>query len=74
MKTLTVNIEDTLAEKAITAVLDALKLDYEIDDSSIDKETDDILANPYLSEKLNQGKKDMFDGKGTKIDINDLWK
>jgi hypothetical protein len=65
MKTLTVNIEDTLAEKAITAVLDALKLDYEIDDSSIDKETDDILANPYLSEKLNQGKKDMFDGKGT---------
>ena len=72
MKTLTVNIEDTLSEKAITAVLDALKLEYEIDDD-ID-ETERIQANPYLSEKLTQSRKDMEECKGTNISIDDLWK
>lgn len=73
MKTLTVNIEDTLSEKAITAVLDALKLDYEIDDDTQD-ETERIKTNPYLAEKLNQGRKDMEEGKGTNISVDDLWK
>jgi PHD/YefM family antitoxin component YafN of YafNO toxin-antitoxin module len=72
MKTLTVNIEDTLSEKAITAVLDALKLEYEIDDD-ID-ETERIQANPYLAEKLTQSRKDMGEGKGTNVSIDDLWK
>ncbi|WP_183579918.1 DUF2683 family protein [Mucilaginibacter sp. X5P1] len=72
MKTLTVNIEDTLSEKAITAVLDALKLDYEIDEST--DETERIKANPYLADKLTQGRKDMEEGKGTNISIDDLWK
>jgi hypothetical protein len=74
MKTLTVNIDDTLSEKAITAVLDALKLEYEIDDTQFNDETERIQANPYLVEKLNQGIKDREDGKGTKISIDDLWK
>jgi hypothetical protein len=75
MKTLTVNIEDTLSEKAITSVLDALKLEYEIDDDSkFQDETERIMANSYLVEKLNQGRKDMKDGKGTKIAIEDTWK
>jgi hypothetical protein len=75
MKTLTVNIEDTLSEKAITAVLDALKLDYDLDDDSKFKdETERIMANSYLTEKLDQGRKDMEAGKGTKIAIEDLWK
>jgi hypothetical protein len=73
MKTLTVNIEDNLSEKAITAVLDALKLDYEIDDDTQD-ETEQIKANPYLSNKIEQGRKDMEAGKGTSIAIDDLWK
>ena len=73
MKTLTVNIEDTLSEKAITAVLDAIKLDYEIDDDTQD-ETERLKANPYLAEKLDQGRKDMEAGKGTNISIDDLWK
>jgi hypothetical protein len=75
MKTLTVNIEDTLSEKAITSVLDALKLEYEIDDGSkFQDETERIMANSYLSEKLIQGRKDMETGKGTKISIEDTWK
>jgi hypothetical protein len=75
MKTLTVNIEDTLSEKAITAVLDALKLEYEIDDTSqFQDETERIMANSYLTEKINQGRKDMEEGKGTKIPLQDIWK
>jgi hypothetical protein len=74
MKTLTVNIEDTLSEKAITAVLDALKLDYELDDNLYQDETERIQANPYLVAKLNQGRKDAEEDKGIKIAIDDLWK
>ena len=45
MKTLTVNIEGSLSEKAITAVLDALKLDYEIDDvSQFQDETERVFC------------------------------
>lgn len=74
MKTITVNVEDSLSEKAITAVLDALKLEYEIDDSQFEDETERVKANPYLADKLNQGRKDMESGKGTHIPLNDLWK
>ena len=75
MKTLTVNIDDSLSEKAVTAVLDALKLDYEIDDlAPYQDETERIMSNPYLVDKLTQSKKDMETGKGTKIALVDLWK
>jgi len=75
MKTLTVNFEDELSEKAITVVLDALKLEDDVEDDSMYKdETERIMANSYLSEKLNQGRKDMEAGKGTKIATEDLWK
>ena len=75
MKTLMVNIDDSLSEKAVTAVLDALKLAYEIDDiTPFQDETDRIMSNPYLVEKLNQGRMDMEAGKGTKIPLEDLWK
>jgi hypothetical protein len=74
MKTLTVNIDDTLSEKALTAVLDALKLDYELDENQFQDETERIQANPYLIEKLNEGRKDAEAGKGVKIPIDDLWK
>ncbi|HVS90899.1 MAG TPA: hypothetical protein VHE59_02630 [Mucilaginibacter sp.] len=33
-----------------------------------------IQANPYLAEKLNQGRKDMESGKGTHMPLDDLWK
>jgi hypothetical protein len=75
MKTLTVNIEDTLSEKVITAVLDALKLTYDIDDDAkFADETERIMSNQYLAEKLDQGRKDMEGGKGSKIALDDLWK
>jgi len=75
MRTLTVNIDNNLSEKAITAVLDALKLEYEIDDTAqFQDETERIMANSYLAEKITQGRKDMEAGKGTKIPIEDLWK
>jgi len=75
MKTPTVNIDDALSEKAITSVLDTLKLGYEIDDDAQFKdETERVMANSYLAEKLKQGRKDMEEGKGPKIAIQDLWK
>lgn len=75
MKTLIVNIEDELSEKAIRAVLDALRLEYDIeDDKEFQDETARIMANPYLVEKLTQSRQDMANGKGVKIDIEDLWK
>ena len=74
MKTLTVNIEDSLSEKALTAVLDALKLNYDLHDYAVPlDETDLVNANPYLVEKLTRGRKDMENGKGTKVSIDDLW-
>jgi len=75
MKTLTVNIEDPLSEKAVTAVLDALKLEYELDDASqFQDETERIMANSYLADKIKQGREDMENGKGIKISLKDLWK
>ncbi len=75
MKTLTVSIDDTLAERAVVSVLEALNLNYEIDDDMFYKdETERIMANAYLAEKLKQGRRDMEEGKGTKIPIKDLWK
>jgi hypothetical protein len=36
-------------------------------------ETKLILANNYLSEKINQGREDMKNGKGVSISIDDIW-
>lgn len=75
MRTITVDVEDTLVEKAITSVLDALKVTYNIDDDiNFKDETERIMANAYLSEKIEQGRKDMEAGKGTRIATKDLWK
>jgi len=40
----------------------------------IKDETAYIQSNKYLVEKLTQSRKDMMDGKGVKIHINDIWK
>ncbi len=73
MKTLKVNIEDRLSEKDNSS-LDALKLEYEIDDySPFQDETGRVMANPNLVDKLTQSRKDMEEGKGTEIALKDLW-
>jgi hypothetical protein len=75
MKTLTVNIEDSLSEKAITSILDALKLEYEIDDiTPFEDETARIMTNPYLYEKVLQGRMDLEADKGTRMSLTDLFK
>jgi hypothetical protein len=42
--------------------------------TSLVDETERINANPYLVKKLKQGRKDLQNGKGTKIALEDLWK
>lgn len=72
MNTLTVHPADEHQEKALKAFLEALEVDY--DEQPQTDETERILANPDLVEKLEEGRKDMQNGRGQKIDPNNLWK
>ena len=72
MNTLTVHPADEHQEKALKAFLEALEVEY--DEQPETDETETILANPELTEKITKGRKDMQDGKGEKIDLNELWK
>lgn len=37
-------------------------------------ETERLKANPYLVKKIKQSRKDMNEGKGIKMAMEDLWK
>jgi hypothetical protein len=67
MKTLTVNIEDDLAGKAVIALLDALKLEYTIGNNFTGGRSND---NSYLIEKLQQSIKDIESGKNPGIPVD----
>jgi len=70
--TITVHPADDHQEKAIKAFLAALEVEY--DELPEMDETERILANSKLTEKVTQGRKDMQEGKGEKIDPDNLWK
>ena len=50
---------------ALKAVIKALKIDFKSENSPY---------NPKFVEKILQGREDIKNGKGVKIDTNDLWK
>ncbi len=70
MSILVVHLETEAQEKAIKAVLEALKIEFE---QEMD-ETDRIMSNPVMVEKLELGRHDIAKGKGLKIAVKDLWK
>jgi hypothetical protein len=70
MNTLTIHPADEHQEKALKAFLEALKVEY--DEQEETDETERILANPEFVEKLEEGRKDMQEGKGQKINPPDL--
>lgn len=72
MNTLTVHPADEHQEKALKAFLEALEVDYNEEPET--NETERILANSDLVEKLEEGRKDMQQGKGEKVDPDNLWK
>lgn len=58
---------DKAQDKAVKAVLDALKVPYE-------KTEEKSPYNPEFVEKILQGAQDIKNGKGVKIDVKELWK
>lgn len=65
METLIVHPENKEQLTALKAFMKALKISFEEKKSSYDKE---------FVEMIKQGDKDLKAGKGTKIDIDNLWK
>ncbi len=37
-------------------------------------ETERLMSNPELAKKVREGRKELREGKGVKMDIKDLWK
>ncbi len=54
-------------EKAIKAFFEALEIPFKIT-------KDESSYNPEFVEQILQGSQDIKDGKGIKINVDDLWK
>lgn len=65
METLIVHPKTKEQLAALKAFIKALKIDFKSEKSPYD---------PEFVEKILQGKKDIENGKGTKIAVEDLWK
>ena len=72
MKTLVVHPSDEKQDKALKAVFDTLQVEY--NEEPMMDETERILSNPKIAEKLNKSIAEVKKGKVTKISIEDLWK
>ncbi|SDF35313.1 hypothetical protein SAMN05216464_11690 [Mucilaginibacter pineti] len=65
METLIVQPKTKEQLTALKAFIKAMKIDFKSEKSPYD---------PAFVEKINQGRKDIKNGKGVKIDTKDLWK
>ena len=45
-----------------------------LDEYNAIKETEYIMSSPELVKRITEGEKEIHEGKGVKIDIEDLWK
>jgi hypothetical protein len=72
MNAITVHPTDDDQEKVIKMFLDAQQAKYEHEPEI--NETDRILANPGMVDKLEKGRRDIEQGKGVKIAPKDIWK
>jgi hypothetical protein len=69
-----------------TEKIELIKRLVEVDDSEIinklkailipkiQDETERIMANPELGKKIQEARQEITEGKGIKIDVNNLWK
>jgi len=55
--------------EAIIKKLKAILMPEKIPD-----ETERIMANPELVEKIREARREIKEGKGVKVDIKDIWK
>lgn len=65
METLIVQPKTKEQLTALKAFIKAMKIDFKSEKNPYD---------PAFVEKINQGRKDIAEGKGVKIPISDLWK
>ncbi|UEG54478.1 hypothetical protein LLH06_05815 [Mucilaginibacter daejeonensis] len=65
METLIVQPKTKEQLAALKAVIKALKIDFRSERDGYD---------PEFVKKIEQGRKDIQDGKGVKINVDDLWK
>ena len=65
METLIVHPKTKEQLTALKAVIKALKIDFTSEKGNY---------NPEFVEKILQGREDIKNGKGVKIDLEDLWK
>lgn len=45
-----------------------------LDEYNAIKETEYIMSSPELVKRIKEGKKEIQEGKGTKVNLDDLWK
>ena len=45
-----------------------------LDEYNAIKETEYIMSSPELVKRIKEGEKEIQEGKGTKVNLDDLWK
>lgn len=72
METLIIHPENESQQKALQVILDGFQIPYEEEPES--NETERILSNPEMAERLNNSIKNINEGNVTIIKMEDLWK
>ena len=72
METLIIHPENESQQKALQVILDGFQIPYEEEPES--DETERILSNPEMAERLNNSIKNIEEGNVTIIKMEDLWK
>lgn len=70
METIIIHPKNNEEQKVIKAFLDALKIKFE-NPKTKSKEGD---YSPEFVEMVQQNRKDYHDGKGIKVNLDDIWK
>jgi hypothetical protein len=72
MESLLIHPENESQQKALQVILDGFQIPYEEEPES--DETERILSNPKMAERLNSSIKNIEKGDVTTIKMEDLWK
>jgi len=72
MEALIIHPENESQQKALQVILDGFQIPYEEEPES--DETEWILSNPEMAERLNSSIKNIEGGNVTIIKMEDLWK
>jgi hypothetical protein len=72
METLIIHPENESQQKALQVILDGFQIPYEEEPES--DETERILSNSKMAERLNSSIKNIEEGNVTIIKMEDLWK